>query len=210
MKTGLLIALVVGLIGLGLLTYLEHIKYVGAKEAAEELADSLTLVREEAIAQVERVQAAADSAAEEALAQEEARLAAQQQIEAHAQELRARGDSLAEAITDLVPIELVGEQVAEQVAVAVGSLRESYEGIISGKDDQIEMAESMIDTLRRQVVLEQSAKESLQVALDAAIQETNAWKSVANPSFFARVWKEKGPLSAALTLGVGIGAAFGG
>lgn len=166
------------------------------KEAEKLRADSIALVTDSLL----RV---ADSI--DAVRQEEKAAAARR-----AAELRARGDSLAIAIVNLVPVDLVGEQVAEQVALAVGQLRASYEDQLSDQADLLQHAEEELAIFRGMEFEHEEEKEALRRALALSEQQTAIWKAAANPGFLGGLWKQKGPLSAALTLGVLGGMLIGG
>ena len=199
----LAIGLVVALLGAAVFLYMGQRERA---QAAEVEAARIGVLLEQAEAEASAKEAKADSLARELVLLEEIRAREIAEAEARAREEAARADELEEAIGNLLPPEIVDAQVREQVLLAVGELRTTYERRLEDQVVVLRRTESSLATSMEEADSLRDANTSLHEANALLALQVEAWRTAAQPSFFGRLRKESGLLSGALTLGVGIGA----
>lgn len=180
-------------------------------QAAEVEAAVLIVQRDSAQAQAERAQLQADLLAEEFAALEAERDSVKAAAEARAAVEAARADELEEAISGLLPPEVIDAAVANQVMAAVAEIRVSYELRLADKDTIIRRGETSLTRSRAQVERVNRVNASLREALAFETARADRWEIAAQPlGLLGNLKSNTGLLSGALALGIGIGAVVGG
>jgi hypothetical protein len=198
MKTVGVIVVVLLLLGTGTFAWAQHRALEDVREEAASLEDEKEAWKrqaEEGEAVSDSLQQAFDSL--EAVRAEEKRRAALRD-----QALRSELDSLSQAILDMVPAELVGTEVSLHVARALEEMETACNNRVQNERDLRDGCEVSLVRLQEKSQSDEDVKMSLRRSLAASEQQAAIWEAAANPPLFAGLWKQKGPLSVALTVGV--------
>jgi hypothetical protein len=200
----IILFLVAGVLGYSLWSQREAFKEV------ERAAAVFIAQRDSAVADAIAAQKTADSLAFVTDSLEAVRAEEKEAAARRAEALAARADELTEQIAFLLPPEVVAVEVQEAVIAAVQEIRNTYEERITDLNNLLLLSDETIEKLQSAAVVRERVNASLHRALAAEVQRGDLLDAALHPGFLGGLWKEKGPLSAALTLGVVAGAALGG
>jgi septal ring factor EnvC (AmiA/AmiB activator) len=174
-----------------------------ALEQVHELQDQ----RDDAEARADSLEAQIDTTTAVIDSLEAVRLEEKRELEAQIRVLRRRADSITAFIGDLMPVNLVDIEIREAVMSAVADLNQTHEEEKQELRHQLVLSEEEIEQLQINALRHQQANESLRRSLNLANQQISVMENALDTGFFDFLWKQKGPLSAALGLGVLIGKA---
>jgi len=162
------------------------------QQAAEAEAHAAVLVaaQDSALAAASVAQAEADSVAAVLDSLEVVRAEERAAAVRRAAALQARADSLAHAIGDLMPPDLVDREIAEAVMDAVGELRQTYEAQIADLTSLLTSTELSLDTAIEEADLERRVNADLRVAFGALEKECDLWRGIAQPGLLKRIRRD--------------------
>ncbi len=189
----------VAIVSVAVLAYLAWVQYDRAVRAEEEVG-RLQEERDLAEARADSAEAEAKRHEEEAAALEQELLREQGRIEAKADDLARRADSLASAIGELIP----PGTLHDSVTAIVAHLRASYEERLDDLHGLLGVSMARSAALEQQTISQEKVIGHLREALQATEEQRDAYLRALSPGIWERLKQNVELLVIGATAGGGI------
>ncbi len=193
----------VAIMSVSVLAYLAWVQYDRAVRA-EEVIERLQEERDLAFARADSAEAMARRHEEAAAALEKELLREQERIEAKAEDLARRADSLANAIGELIP----PGTLHDSVTAIVARLRASYEERLDDLHGLLGVSMARSAALEQQTISQEKVIGHLREALQATEEQRDAYLRALSPGIWERLRQNVELVGISTIMGIGMGIAL--